>query len=282
LRQYAFPVLYALFLWWFGTGIILYLDGLPRRTYPSSLAGATVVLAAALYGLAATRADVSVAGAYVAFTCAVLVWGWLEMTFLMGYVTGPRDTPCPPGSRGLVRARYALETILYHEFALLVAAVVVAVTTLPGTNTVGAGTFLILWVMRQSAKLNVFLGVRNLAEEFLPPHLRYLESYFRRKPMNALFPVLVTLATGTAAVLWWKAATAAGAFEATSFTFLATMMTLAVLEHGFLVLPLPATALWRWGLRSREVLPATRAGSRADAFAADSAADVPTARPNPV
>ena len=28
--------------------------------------------------------------------------------------------------------------------------------------------------MRTSAKLNLFLGVRNLSEEFLPPHLAYL------------------------------------------------------------------------------------------------------------
>ena len=34
--------------------------------------------------------------------------------------------------------------------------------------------------MRQSAKLNVFLGVRNLSEEFLPQHLHYLQSYFTR------------------------------------------------------------------------------------------------------
>ncbi len=28
--------------------------------------------------------------------------------------------------------------------------------------------------MRMSAKLNVFLGVRNLSVELLPPHLAYL------------------------------------------------------------------------------------------------------------
>ena len=33
--------------------------------------------------------------------------------------------------------------------------------------------------MRQSAKLNLFLGVRNLGVEFLPQHLRYLQSFFR-------------------------------------------------------------------------------------------------------
>ena len=32
-------------------------------------------------------------------------------------------------------------------------------------------------------------------------------------------------------------------------------MTLAILEHWFLVLPLPAAALWRWSLRLRDRPP---------------------------
>ena len=105
--------------------------------------------------------------------------------------------------------------------------------------------------MRQSAKLNIFFGVRNLYSEFLPDHLRYLESYFTRKPMNPLFPVSVTLSTVLAVLLWEQAFIAdAGAFEVAGLTFLGTLLTLAVLEHWFLVLPLPVEALWSWGLRS--------------------------------
>jgi hypothetical protein len=112
---------------------------------------------------------------------------------------------------------------------------------------------MILWVMRQSAKLNLFLGVRNLSEEFLPEHLRYLESFFRKRPMNLLLPISITASTMLAVLLWQEAlADGAGAFQVIGHTFLATMLTLAVLEHWFLVLPLPATALWQWSLRSRE------------------------------
>jgi putative photosynthetic complex assembly protein 2 len=107
--------------------------------------------------------------------------------------------------------------------------------------------------MRQSAKLNLFLGVRNLSEEFLPEHLRYLESYFRKRPMNLLLPVSVTAATMLAALIWREAlATHAKPFEIVGFTLVAMMLTLAILEHWFLVLPLPTTALWRWSLRSRK------------------------------
>lgn len=117
----------------------------------------------------------------------------------------------------------------------------------------GLWTFLILWIMRLSAKLNVYLGVPNLTEQFLPQHLLYLKSYFCRKPMNGLFPISVTASTVIAALLVIKAAAAITPFEAASLTFLATLMSLAVLEHWFLVIPLPAANLWSWGLKSRRV-----------------------------
>ena len=125
-------------------------------------------------------------------------------------------------------------------------------------NQVGTQTFLVLWVMRTSAKLNVFLGVRNLSEEFLPPHLAYLQSFFRRRAMNALLPlsvlgagaVLVGLVMGAA-----DPATPAAAVVGTALV--ATMLALAILEHLLLVLPFPSTALWRWAMRSASAAVAT-------------------------
>jgi putative photosynthetic complex assembly protein 2 len=57
--DHALPALYALFLWWLSTGVILYLDRLPRRTFRWSMLGATALAAAALYGLAAGADDAS-------------------------------------------------------------------------------------------------------------------------------------------------------------------------------------------------------------------------------
>ena len=45
---------YTLFVWWFSTGVILYLNGLPRHTFKWTMGGATVVLVAALYALKLT------------------------------------------------------------------------------------------------------------------------------------------------------------------------------------------------------------------------------------
>lgn len=248
------PVAAALAVWWAGTALILFLDRLPRATYRNSMAGAGIALAAALYGLHATRFDTTSGGAYIAFACSIIVWGFVEMTFLMGFVTGPRRTPCPAGARGWRRAGYALQAILYHEVALLAAGAAVLAATHDGGNAMGLWTYAILYVMRQSAKLNVFLGVRNLGEELLAPHLRYLATYFRHRPLNALFPVSVAAGTYVAVRLWQHALAAASGsgYEVTAFALAATLMTLAVLEHWLLVLPLPVNALWQWTSRSQE------------------------------
>ena len=248
---YALPVLFTLFVWWFSTGVVLIIGGLPRRASGWSMSGATVVLFGALCGLAASGNDTSVAGAYCAFACAVLVWAWQEIGFLLGYVTGPRQTTCPPGARGWRRAGYALQTILYHELALIALACAVVALTWNGANHVGTWTFMILWAMRQSAKLNLFLGVRNLSEEFLPLRLRYFESYFTRKPMNVFLPVSVIVSTIVTVIVWKRAILAGTEAAATGYTFMGTLLALGIVEHLFLVMPLPATPLWRWSLRSR-------------------------------
>ena len=106
--------------------------------------------------------------------------------------------------------------------------------------------------MRLSAKLNLFLGVPILNDQFLPSHLRYLSSFFTRGRVNFLFPVAITGSTVVTAALVVRAlAPDASAFDAVGFTLLATLMALAVVEHWFMVLPLPVELLWNWGMRSR-------------------------------
>ena len=76
--------------------------------------------------------------------------------------------------------------------------------------------------------------------------------------MNLLFPLSVTAGSLLAYALVDAArSAAAGSFEAIGATLLASLTILAVLEHWFLVLPLPVAALWRWGMRSH---PPARSG----------------------
>ncbi len=252
LDSHWYPILFTMFLWWFSTGVILYLDGLPRRTFRWSLAGASVVVAGALMGLAATAEQNSVWASYVAFSCAILVWGWVEMSFLMGLITGPRVTACPQTNNRWHKAWLAFEAIAYHELALLAGAMLIAVMTWDAPNQLGLWTYLVLWVARLSTKLNLFFGVRNLSEEFLPDHLKYMQSYFTRRPMNLLFPFSLILSSLVAVTLWRATIMAGvGPGETVALCFLATLATLAVVEHLFLVVPINFGALWNWAMASR-------------------------------
>ncbi len=248
----ATAALFAIFIWWFTTGAILYVDGLPTRTFDTTMASATVLLVPVLIGFGQTAGMATVEGAYYAFLCGLLCWAWQEIALYTGYLTGPCKTPAEPGLKGWPRFYKATLAILYHEIAILVMGVALIFMAWDAPNQIGLWTYLVLWIMRLSAKLNIFLGVRNPAAEFLPDHVAYLQSYFGTAPMNLLFPVSVTLST--IATVWiFHGAFAANAteFQLVGLTLIATLMALAVLEHWFLVIPLPATQLWAWGLASR-------------------------------
>ncbi len=247
------PVLYALFLWWFSTGLLLYIDGLRKATFPWSMAIMSAIAVLALYGLRATHDDASALGAFCAFSCALLIWAWHELSFLLGYLTGPRRTPLPEGVGGLRRFWLATQTLIFHELAILGTVIAIAVLLHGGSNQVGLWTFVALWLMRLSAKMNIFLGVPNLSEELLPAHLRYLKSYFRRRPINLLFPFSVTISSAVAGWLVYEAlAPHATPFTTTGDLLIAALLALAAIEHWFLILPVRDSALWRWALRSHK------------------------------
>lgn len=251
--DYGIPVLYALLLWWFSTGAILYLDGLPRYTFRWSLLGATIVLLLSLHGLSLSGPDTSVFCAYAAFTYAVLVWAWHEISFLMGFVTGPWRRECPPDCTGLRRFAYALGAVLYHELAIAATGLLIVALTWGEPNQIGAQTYLLLWGMRLSAKLNLFFGVRTTNQELLPQQLRYLRSFFGDRTMNLFFPVSVTAATlVTAWVVHVAVAAEAGSAEAVGYTCLAALAALGTLEHWLMVVPVRAQMLWDWAVRPRD------------------------------
>jgi putative photosynthetic complex assembly protein 2 len=239
------PLLYVGFVWWAGTALILRLNHRPEATFARSLRVGAGLAFLSLAALPLVSATPTVSAGYAAFTLALVLWGVVEMSFLMGVITGPRRIPSA-GERGWPRFKAAVSTLLFHEIALLSGAACIALATLGAPNRTALWTYCVLWAMRTSAKLNLFLGVRNFSEEFLPPPLRYLASYFRRAPMNALFPVSVTAGTALAAVLVAAGLAATpGSFAYTTNLLLGTLTALAVLEHWGLVLPISLDALWR-------------------------------------
>lgn len=246
----SLAALYGLFVWWFATGAILYLDGLPKRTFPASMLGMSVLAGAGLFAVYEARFDAGAVGAYHAFTGALAVWAWNEMAFLTGWITGPRRIPASANARGFKRALQATSMIIWHELAILVGFCALWVAASGGENRLALYSYGLLWAMRLSSKLNIFLGVPNAPVSFLPERLRHLASCFTERPMNVLFPIAVTIATAGLALLVQRATGAASEGEAIAYTLLSVFMALAILEHWFLVLPWQSEKLWKWGMRS--------------------------------
>lgn len=245
--EWLTAVLVTLFVWWFSTGLLLLLVRLGSGTYLLSLAGGLLLVGGAVAGIEWSLAVNGPAGVYVAFVSALLLWGWLEMAYLMGVLTGPVREPCPPDVTGWRRFVRAVNVGLYQEFAVIAVGLLLMVATAAATNAVAAWTFATLWFMRWSAKLNLFLGVANVDSELLPERLRYTVSYMGNANINWLFPVSVTL--GTALVVYHAAAAvqaAPGSGASTAGVVLATLTALGVIEHWFLVIPLRDSVLWRW------------------------------------
>lgn len=243
----------ALGVWWMATGLILMLDSQPRRTFRTSMGAASGLLGAALFGIGYLRSDVTPSGAYLGFGCGIAVWGWLEMSFLMGYLTGPRRHACPAGCAGARHFWHAIQAILYHELAILTLTGAAFALSAGGGNRIAAHAMLLLWAMRASTKLNLFLGVRNPGAELLPANLAYLGGYFRRGPINFLFPLSVTAGTVATAMLAGRLFAGGTEFATASTALLATLSGLGVIEHWMLVLPFSTSSLWSWSLRARAV-----------------------------
>ncbi len=243
---YAAPFLATVALWWSSTGLILLLDSQDRRTYIGSMVGASALVALALWLVAVTSSEATAQSAYVAFACGIVVWGWQLLAFYTGFVTGPNKSACAPGSSAVSRLVQAIGASVYHELAAFLGAVALFALTHNQPNRVALWTYVILWLMHASAKLNLFLGVPNLGTEMLPNHLAFLSSFMARRPMNALFPLSVTAGTAGSALLFVAACrSGASAVDVAGFAMLGSLMALAVVEHWFLVVPVDGNALWR-------------------------------------
>jgi putative photosynthetic complex assembly protein 2 len=237
----------TVFAWWVSTGLILLLVRLPRAWHMSMLLGFGVVALAGLWGVIVSADDPTPLGVYCGFFCALLIWGWHEASFLMGVITGPRPEACPPEAHGWTRFRFAAATLIYHEIALFVTLIVIAAVTWQSTNPVAFWTFALLFAMRLSSKFNIFLGVPNLTEEFFPDHLAHLKSYLPKRTMNGLMPFSILACAALGLYIWQQIMLEPSqSGKALALIMLLTLTGLGLLEHVFMITPLPDAALWRW------------------------------------
>jgi hypothetical protein len=116
-----------------------------------------------------TLTNDSVAGVYVAFLSALALWGWIELAFLTGVITGPVNQPLPDAAPEWERFIRAWGTIAYHEMLLAFTLIAMIFASYGAENKFGLWTFVVLFAARISAKLNLYLGVRKINVEFIPP-----------------------------------------------------------------------------------------------------------------
>lgn len=242
--------LVALFLWWFSTGAILMVVKYADRHGPRFGQVLTWVALPVFFlggfGIWVTDSVESPAASYHAFLAALGLWAWIEIAFLTGTITGPNLHECRADIPEWERFIRAWGTIAYHEMLLAGTLIALWLVTKDAANTFGFWTFAVLFFARVSAKLNLFLGVPKINTEFLPKPLAHLPSHFRYAKMNWLFPISVSALTFAVACWLERIYSAQSPADTIGFALLAAMTALALLEHWFMVLPLPDEKLWRW------------------------------------
>jgi len=246
------PILATLALWWISTGAVLVLGERSEGARRVALAVVSVFALAGLVSIWLIRDLTTPMAAYAGALSALAIWAWHEMSFLFGHIAGPNRQPCPPGLTGWARFRAASATLIHHEIALAATVVVLGVMSWGAENAVAFQIFGLLFVLRLSSKLNLYFGAPYFANGFLPERLAYLHSYFSPKPAGWFFAATAGAIAALAAALLWGAVTAATPFEAAALALLGALAALGALEHAFLALPVPDTALWRWLLPARD------------------------------
>ena len=248
----------ALFAWWIFTGLILLVvrmaDRRGKDTHLTLTVVALGIFIGGLWGFHETLGMSDTFGVYLGFMSVLAIWGWIELAFLSGVITGPNKLSAPREVPEWQRFVRAWGTVAYNEILLFFVLIGLCYISRGQINVFGLWTFVILYVARVSAKLNLYFGVPRINTEFIPSRLNHMTSYFRKAKLNWLFPVSVTLLTFAVAFCVECVSGAQSFGEQVGFTLLATLSSLALLEHWLMVVPLPDAKLWRWMLPSPNVL----------------------------
>ncbi len=243
------PVLYTIFLWWFSTGIIFVVYRRSRKFVQWSFIGGTVALMVAFVGILLTRTINHPRDVYLAATCAVVIWAWQVASYYLGFVTGPHSKHHLINDERwersiLNRFRLAVHFSMYHELLSLATALLIALLTWSSTNQWALWMYLSLWLLHISARLNVFLGVRNFRIEFLPEQMHHMGSLLGKRRVNKLFPLSVIVASVAALLLFYQGIQLeTNPAHTAGFLIVGTMVILGIIEHWMLVLPIPIAFL---------------------------------------
>jgi putative photosynthetic complex assembly protein 2 len=259
MQSFYQPVLFALFVWWFITGLIFMAYGRSPRFIHLYFGTATGLMLLALAGFIFASSQTRVADVYLSLICGLVIWAWHVSSYYLGYITGPVQIDAFQEEVRLgngrfhttvTRFRYALQASIYHELLVVSFVALMAVVSQDAPNRWGLWVFLALWLMHSLAKLNVFFGVRNFRIDFLPTHLHKLDHFLDKRANNPLSPTILIFGTMVALLLFYRGiAPGVAPAQAIGNVAIGTLILLGVIENLMLILPLSMT-LWGWGMRS--------------------------------
>ncbi|SEW43784.1 putative photosynthetic complex assembly protein 2 [Cognatiyoonia koreensis] len=245
-------VIAAVFVWWLSTGTLLLVVRRADRKGGDAHAMAVLIglpfLALGIAAVVLSLQQQDLMSVYLGFLGALAVWGWAELAFLTGIIAGPVRQDCPDDLDPQTRFGRAFGTVVYHEMLLLVGLLGLVVVSSGAANRMALATYMILFLARISAKLNLFFGVPRINTEFVPDQLHHLKTYFRKGPVTIAFPIAITVLTALLAVCVERLVAAETVVTQTGFALLTALSALALLEHWLMVVPLPDAKLWRWML----------------------------------
>ncbi len=240
--QLWIPAIYSLAFWWLSTGIIIYFNFQPQFYGVVFWSALAIALGSAWYLYRSRNVD-SVQSAYLSFTAASLVWAFVEVSFYTGYIVGPAVRPIFSVGPSWISFFKAVHRSAYHEGLVLGIALGMSLVFWRAKNKFGFYTFLLFWLMHQSAKLNIFLGVMNTGKEFVPESVSDMTTYMTIAHINWLFPISITICTILSYRLIQLAFSEKETWKKVGYMLTGMMAVLAWLEHWLLVLPLNQS-LW--------------------------------------
>ena len=243
------PSLIALISWWFGTGIILLLVRLPKEWFSLARGFWSLMSIPALFFCFQSMQENSNSNAYLGFISTIVLWGWHELAFLTGWISGSRKIPLESNLNFWRRFKQSVEVIWHHELALFVNLLILIGMQIGHPNHTAVCTFGLLWLMRLSSKLNLFFGVPQVGEQYLPSQLAYMGSYFRKREVSGFFYFSMSLSVIVWLALVWQAH--AGQVTITChWVLLASLLGLAIIEHILMMVPLSLERVWGWALKN--------------------------------
>ena len=242
-------IVIAVSAWWLLTGLALLVVHQSKKVAHRGFITHSIFTLVAWLCVPSNAASTSPIAVAAGFLVGLVIWGWLELSYLLGYVNGPNHSVYRGGASTWVRFKGALATTIYHEAAVVAFVAFLAAISINQPNRTAFYTVTVLCLMRWSAKLNLFFGVRAFNDRWLPDHLHYLSSYLRLGKASLLLPLSTLLGFFVTFKIYELASAADVLSYQLSLYLVASLMLLASVEHIFLLFPLNEAVLWRWAKR---------------------------------